>query len=386
MEINKKLCKLFFQFPAICIYGNEGDFSRYKILKKIIIKFDNENYLINKYLRDRINVIVYPQKYGKIMMAIDSEEIYTLEKMDMLTEKKYNWVLIPGDRLLTDEIIILPVSDIEEEVFNIRQAVFVESFPFGKKEFCDLVLEFIKEQKITCSKKIILFDEDFQYGATDISDESVGIEGFIQKMSGVSDDIYLLSDYKENDNKLSIKKQYIEKKRAILEYKIKSFKDGYDREFEFQKQRWLCDEEKKSILSDAAFEEISDYKNVKNSIDIEKKIFNNLLDYLGEKKEDLCKMIKRLYNAYLYELVSISDKQIEKYYDKVISELKNTYKFQTKHKCPDSKLDYRVLCSNGQYVIKLRKYLEKIVDNCLKTSVKSDIETNLRLCEVKYYE
>ena len=35
MEINKKLCKLFFQFPAICIYGNEGDFSRYKILKKI---------------------------------------------------------------------------------------------------------------------------------------------------------------------------------------------------------------------------------------------------------------------------------------------------------------------------------------------------------------
>ncbi len=87
MEINKKLCKLFFQFPAICIYGNEGDFSRYKILKKIIIKFDNENYLINKYLRDRINVIVYPQKYGKIMMAIDSEEIYTLEKMDMLTEK-----------------------------------------------------------------------------------------------------------------------------------------------------------------------------------------------------------------------------------------------------------------------------------------------------------
>lgn len=134
MEINKKLCKLFFQFPAICIYGNEGDFSRYKILKKIIIKFDNENYLINKYLRDRINVIVYPQKYGKIMMAIDSEEIYTLEKMDMLTEKKYNWVLIPGDRLLTDEIIILPVSDIEE-VFNIRQAVFVESFPLGKKSF-----------------------------------------------------------------------------------------------------------------------------------------------------------------------------------------------------------------------------------------------------------
>lgn len=216
MEMNKKLCKLFFQFPAICIYGNEGDFSRYKILKKITNVFYGKDTIINKYIRDRVNVIIYPQKYGKSIMAVDNDEIYIFDKVDMLQNTSYSWILVPGSKSDSDEIVILPVTDINEKISNIREAVFVESFPFGKKEFCDYVLDFIKEQKITCCKKIILFDEDFKYGATDISDKSAGIEEINKKMSPYINDIYTMSAYKGKSDKVDIKRQYIQKKKSCF--------------------------------------------------------------------------------------------------------------------------------------------------------------------------
>lgn len=388
MNMTKKLCKLFFEFPAICIYGNEGDFSRYKILKKITYMLHNENFVINKYIRDKINVMVYPQKYCDLMMVVDSDEVYIVDNIDMLALGEHDWILFPSDNLCNDEIIIFPVSDtdIEEKVSNIVKIIFVESFPFGKKEFCDFVSESVKEQNISSSKDIILFDDDFKYGATDISKEGVGKKEIFKKMGGYVNDIYESSSYKEEKILFDIKKQYIQKKRVILKQMMKLFEDSFDAEFEFHKQRWLCDEEKKSILTDAAFEEISDYKNVKNTNDVERKIFDNLLDFLEEKKQDLCNMIRRMLNVYLYDLIFVPDKDIEKYFAKVISEFKKTYKFEKKQKCPNSKLDYRVLCSNGQYVIKLRKYLEKMIDVYMKKIIKSDIEKNLKICEVKYYE
>lgn len=388
MELNKKLCKLLFQFPATCVYGNEGDFSRYRMLKEITNIFVGKDLLVNKYLRDKVNIIVYPMMYEKDIFAICGDNIYTVDTVDQMKENACDWLLIPGSEGGIDGIYIFPVREVEvhEAFSNICEVIFVESFPFGKKEFCDYVLEFIMMQGITCHKSIILYDEGRKYGATDISDESAGIDNINKKLSCYVDCICTLSDYKMGHKEIDIQKSYVEKKRVRLSEVKRLFSEGYDREFEFQKQRWLCNEDNKSILSDSAFKYISDYKNVKESDNVEKKMFDNLINHMSQKKKDISNMIIEVLKPYLSDFVIISEEEIDQYYQKLISGIKTNYKFARKEKCPNNKLDYRVLCSSKQYVIKLRTYFEKMFDENLKTMISSQIKRTIDKCEVEYYE
>ena len=386
MELNRKLRKLLFQFPATCVYGNEGDFSRYRMLKEITDIFVGRDLLVNKYLRDKVNIIVYPTMYGNNILAINDDKIYTVDTVDQLKEKACDWLLIPGSESGIDGIYIFPVTEVSEEFSNVCEAVFVESFPFGKKEFCDYALEFIKMQGITCHKSIVLYDEGRKYGATDISDESAGIKNINKELSCYVDSICTLSDYKVGYKDVDIKKSYVQKKRVKLSEVMKLFLEGYDREFEFLKQRWLCNEDNKSVLTDLAFEYISDYKNVKESDDVEKKMFDNLIGYMSEKKRDICNMINALLHTYLIDFAMISEEEIEQYYESLIREIKKTYRFGGKEKCPDNTIDYRALCGSKKYVIKLRTYFEKMIDEKLKSMISSQIKRTLDKCEVEYYE
>lgn len=386
MELNKKLRKLLFQFPATCVYGNEGDYSRYKMLREITDIFVGKELLVNKYLRDKVNIIVYPMMYGNDILAINDDNIYVIDTVDQLKEKACDWLLVPGSEAGIDSIFVFPVTEVNEDFSNICEAIFVESFPFGKKEFCDYVLEFIKMQGITCHKSIILCDEGRKYGATDISDESAGIENINKKLSCYVDSICTLSDYKEGDKDVDIKKSYVEKKRVMLSEVRKLFLEGYDREFEFLKQRWLCNEDDKGVLTGSTFEYISDYKNVKGSDNVEKKMFDNMINHISGKKKNICNMINALLNTYLFNFVMISEEEIEQYYMGLISEIKKSYRFGSKEKCPNSKIDYRTFCDNKPYVIKLRTYFEKMIDENLKSMISSQIKKTLDKCEVEYYE
>lgn len=386
MELNRKLRKLLFQFPATCVYGNEGDFSRYRMLKEITNIFVGKDFFVNKYLRDKVNIIVYPMMYANDILAINDDKIHTLDTVDRLKEKACDWLLIPGNEAGIDGIYIFPVTEVSEDFSNICEAIFVESFPFGKKEFCDYVLEFIKKQGITCHKSIILYDEGRKYGATDISDESVGIENINKKMSCYVDSICTLSDLKMGYKDVDIKKSYVEKKRVMLSEAMKIFLEGYDQEFKYLKYRWFGNEDNKGVLTGSAFEYISDYKNVKGSDNVEKKMFDNLINLISEKKKDICNMINALLNTYLIDFVMISEEEIEQYYKNLIKEIKKTYRFDSKEKCPNNKIDYRALCESKKYVIKLRTYFEKMIDEKLKSMISSQIKRTLEKCEEEYYE
>ena len=59
MNLAKKVHKLLSGFPAICVYGNEGDFSRYKLLRSMTDVFIGKELLINKYIKDKCNVVFF---------------------------------------------------------------------------------------------------------------------------------------------------------------------------------------------------------------------------------------------------------------------------------------------------------------------------------------
>lgn len=386
MESNRKLFKLLFRFPATFVYGNEGDFSRYKFLRELTTRFTGKEHIVNKYIRDKVNILVYPRGYGEELFAVSENEIHIVKEIGQLKEKNYEWILVPGEVMSSDEIFVFPVTEDWEQFLNIREVMFIESFPFGKKEFYDMVFDCIIEQDITCHKVVVLFEEDRKFGATDISDENAGIEGVYKKLRCYVDEICKLSDFNLGNNYRDVKKQYVRKKRVQLRTVRTLFTEGYNREYEFLRQRWLCNEEKMGILTDSTFEYISDYKYVKNSDNVEMKMFNNLLEHISKQKKDICNVIRELLSMYLINFKSISDEEVEKYYERFIRETRNSYKLGDKKSCPNNKLDYRILCSNERYVIKLRKHLKKMLEKYLYLEIHRDIRKELDDCEVNYYE
>ncbi len=200
------------------------------------------------------------------------------------------------------------------------------------------------------------------------------------------DSICTLSEYQNGDKNINIRDEYIKKKRVILKDANRFFTEGYDKEFEFLKERWLCNEDSMSILTDAAFEYISEYDRVKDSKNVEKKMFENMTVHITDKKEEIFNLIEALLYTYLADLVIISDNDIEGYCKKFFKEVKKGYKFDKKQKCPDNRLDYRRLCSNKQYVIKLRKHYDKKVNEYLKNILHKEIERILIQCEEEYNE
>ena len=389
MEQARKLRKLLCSYPSVSIYGNEGDYSKYKLLKEVTSSFEGKEYLVNRYLKDKCNIVIYPGFLGQDIFAICQGDIIIPDSINDIKSFEFDWVYIPGNKDLYYTYVFyrLKPNDYEnKEFFNIMVVVFVESFPFGKKDFCDSVMDYIEYHGIVGRKKVVFIDEDRKYGFTDISDVYSGREGIVDKLNDYVDDIGAYSEKSLEDDHSNIKKQYIEKKRVVLERRLKRFQEGYDTEYEFYKQRYFCDEEKKSILSDFAFEKISDYKMVKGADCIEKKMFDNLIIHLNENKEDICLMIRMLFSSYLIDLKVISENEISKYFDDFVRNVKENYKYGKKEKCPVSKLEYRVVCSNNQYVIRLRRYLEDMTDKHIKNVVFKELKKEFAKCKEKYYE
>jgi len=386
MEKNRRFHKLLLQFSATYIYGIEGDYGRYRMLRKLSDVFLEKEFLINRYLRDKVKIIVYPRVFGDSILAVINDELYAVNTVDQIKEVKCDTLFIPGKDNISDRAYIFPIEGFEEKINNACEVIFVESFPYGKKEFCDFVLEFVRTQGISCNKCVVLCDEGRKYGATDISDERAGFRSVTDKLSSYVDRICNLSDYKYEYPSIDIRKSCIEKKRVLLNDSKRLFLTGYDSEFEFFKYRWLCNEDKRGILTDSCFEYISDYKNVKNSDNVEKTILDNMIAYTAEQKKEICNMIFGLLNTYLVDFENITSEEVDKCYDELIKEIKKAYKYGKKEKCPISKLDYRVLCSNNQYVIKLRTYFEKIFDEFLKAKIRLRIKETLDECEVEYCE
>lgn len=385
MNLAKKVHKLLFGFPVICVYGNEGDFSRYKLLRTLTDAFIGKDLLINKYIKDKCNVLIFPKTLYENTFAVKHEEIVHLESISDIKLDKYDWVYIPSE-YCNDNVYIFP-NNMDDGLFqNCREMIFVESFPFGKKEFCDYVMEYIESHSMICHKKIVLIDEGRKYGATDISDENSGLDSIYTKLSDFVDEISTFSENKYDFCEIDLRKQYLRKKRVVLAKCCEDFESGFFDEYEYQRQLRLCDEEEKGLLTDSAFEFISDYQNVKGSIDVEGQMLDNLIKYIEEHKKEVCHLIYVLYARYLIDLKEIKKENVDLIYSNYLQMIRNKYKRGTKCKCPESRLDYRVLCSDNLYVIKLRNYLEAMTEKYLRDTVHRKINEELRECEVEYYE
>ena len=291
MDKNRRLHKLLIQFPATYIYGNEGDYSRYRLLRGLSDVFLERDFLINRYLRDKVKIIVYPRMFGDSIMAVTNDELYVVNSVDQIKVVKCDTLFIPGKDIISDRTYIFPIEGFEEKIDNACEVIFVESFPYGKKEFCDYVLGFVRIQGISCNKCVVLCDEGRKYGATDISDEREGFRSVTEKLSSYVDRICNLSDYKYEHPSIDIRKACVEKKRVLLNESKRLFLTGYDSEFEFFKHRWLCNEHNRGILTDSCFEYISDYEKVKNSDNVEKTMLDNMIAYTAEQKKEICHML-----------------------------------------------------------------------------------------------
>ena len=108
MDKNRRLHKLLIQFPATYIYGNEGDYSRYRLLRGLSDVFLERDFLINRYLRDKVKIIVYPRMFGDSIMAVTNDELYVVNSVDQIKVVKCDTLFIPGKDIISDRTYICP--------------------------------------------------------------------------------------------------------------------------------------------------------------------------------------------------------------------------------------------------------------------------------------
>ncbi len=385
MEKNKRIKVIIENSPMTCVYGNLGDFSRYKLLQYLTDTFYQKDLMLNKEFKDQINILVYPSAWDIRIYHLNNGNFCELQEIDKAEYQTGDTLYVPGN-YNNKKVYFFPAISCSDMQVKVNENIFVESFPYGKQEFLDFVFEIIAKQGITCENKILLYEGGRKYGATDITAQQEGLDNVYERISKYVSGIFTDMSILDETFSLCIESQYKKKKRIVLDDCKKRFAEGYERDFNYLKQRWMCDEEKSGILTESAFEYISDYKRMEKMKGIEKQIFDNLIQHIDSKKKEIKYMIKNLFFSYLGDLIVLDDSYISDCFTEFIKTIKKKYKFDVEEKCPESPIDFRVICNKNQYVIKMRKHLECMVEINLKDKIKAEICDNLKKCEVKYCE
>ena len=385
MKKNKRIKVIIESSPMTCVYGNLGDFSRYKLLQHLTDSFYRKDLMLNKQFKDQINILVYPSAWGTRIYHLNNGNFDELQEIDKAEYQVGDTLYVPGN-YNGKKVYLFPAISCGDMHANVNENIFVESFPYGKQEFLDFVFEIIAKQGLTCENKILLYEDGRKYGATDITGQQEGLDNVYEWISKYVSGIFTDMSIVDETFSLCIESQYKKKKRIALDECKKRFEDGYEQDFNYLKQQWMCDEEKLGILTESAFEYISDYKRMKKMRCIETQIFDNMIRHIESKEKEITYMIKRLYYSYLGDLIVLDDSYINDCFVEFVRKIKKKYKFDVEEKCPESPLDFRVICSKKQYVIRMRKYLEHVVEIDLKNKIRTEISDNLEKCEVKYCE
>lgn len=399
MSIDKKTHTLLRRLPLIGVLGVNSDFSRYKYLIRLTDELRFKENFVNQYLKDKVNILVYPKKYGEnryIKVDEDYIEIKNLKKAITEYKNAIEAIILPGHCLDKDCIFEIPGQWDRDYEFifgnSIYQVIFVEAFPYGKENFIHLLDDATHEYSFSLSKKVLFYKANVQYGATDVSllDDAIDsavlkIKEYVQSWS-VFDDTS--EKYKLCESEFDLSAQFKKKKHIQIEKMKKVFETEFEKDYLNEATRFLnvgfYGDERNGILSEQSFQKASDFENVKGSDDVENRILSNYLSILKHSGKSIVKLARELYCIYLNEFINIELFEFDKFEKQTISAIENNYKLSKKRACPSKSYEYMILCSKEDYIVKLKKCVNQSIEENVHLKIKDDIKQKLEECEEKY--
>lgn len=394
---DNRLYQLLQVLPLTIVLGVNLDFSRYRYFYQLTDELKNRETFVNLYLKDKIDILVYPARYGQdIYVKLSDggyEKVQDIDKVFDVYKNSIKTLIIPGHCLNNDFLFEIPGRwDLDYELTfknSLFQIIFVESFPYGKENFVKLLNEAVQKYPYYVVKKVLYY-KAVKTGATDTTSLDDAINKAASKISKYILDIRIFEG-KENDDKdrkisYDFSAQFKWKKLKEVEAVKRAFESMFEYDYSIESTRLLCvgENEKPGVLSEQSFQKAADFEKVKNAEDIEKVIVANYLAILSDNKESIAKLAEVLYEEYLRGFLSVEKIDFGEMPNQVICSIKRDYKFKRKKSCPDTSVEYMILCNKEGYIVKLKKCVNKIIEERVHLKLKKDIEQKIKECEAKY--
>lgn len=397
MAIERRLHRLLSALPLTGVLGVDSDFSRYRLLLRLTDVMKHKESFVNQYLKGKVNILVYPLKYGQdqyVKVDGDYERVVDIEKAVREYRESIETIILPGNCLGQDFLFEVPVQWDSEYEFtfenSLHQLIFVEAFPYGKENFVELINNAVRQYPYGVSKKILLYKMNISYGATDVSSLDDAIDKTVLKLKKLISNIQVFEDG-ESDERLGkaeydLSVQYRGKKAREIEDVKEFFDSGFEYEYSREATRYLNVgyDKKDGILSEQFFQMASDFKRVKDADNVEKAILSNYLEMFSAERESINQLAKRLYNIYLARFMDTESLRFDDMVRRTADSIRKGYRCKRKKACPDTSIEYMVMCNKEGYIVKLKKCVNESIEQNVYLEIKKGIEQKLKECEVKY--
>lgn len=394
--MDEQLYKVFSTMPVKGVFGNYGENSRYRLLAKLAGWTSEQSRHIGSKIRDKMTVVLYPDIYGDRWYLLRDGHGEVLESIEKLedTDDGADGLLIPAVGIRGNYLTEFPADcqDIYDPLFgsSFMQGLFFEAFPYDKKSFEDLVFHMVTNLPSRVPLRIVLIQNEVQYGATDVTAGEAAITKAMKSMKKYTEEILICSE-KEADARLlkyhiDLRGQYMKRKSRLIEKVKKDLEQNFDREFQEAKERFLLQESGTTpgILSSICFMEAADYNKVKKTgLATEKAIFNNYIETVRLAKEDLKSFVDSVWSCFMYDIAPFSEKEREQWFQSWIGELIKGYHQRTSFLCPNNPIDYRRQLTESKLVVELERYVNSF-ENGLKNWLYRRMKEQLKKCEEKY--
>lgn len=397
MAIEKRLHRILQMLPLTVVLGVDSDFSRYRYFLQLAYGMGIKENFVNQYLKGKVDVLVYPVKYGQdqyVKIGGEYERVTDMERAVRKQSGDVDAVIFPGQCLGEDYLFEIPGQWERNYEFafenELYQIVFAEAFPYGKENFVELINEAIQEYPYGVSKKVLLYKPNIRYGATDVSSLDDAIDKTTLKLRKFVQDIQIYEDPGNTENlgkvKYDLSAQYRGKKAKEVENVERFFEATFEYDYSREATRFLNIgyEKEEGILSEQSFRSASDFTHVKNTDDVEKTILFNYLTILRAGGEGIVKLARRLYEIYLARFLNMEELEFDDMLGKTIDSIMKEYRFKKKISCPATSIEYLVLCNREGYIFKLKKCVNESIEKNVHMEIKKAIEQKLKECEARY--
>lgn len=395
-RMDEKLYKVFSTMPVKGVFGNYGEASRYRLLAKLAGWTGENRQLVDKKIRDKITVTLYPAAYGDNLYLVEDGYGEVLEGAKKLEKEggETKVLLAPAGGLKGNYLVEFPADC--QDVYgpalgdSFVQGLFFEAFPYDKKSFEDLVSHMVMNAPSRVPVRIVLIRNDVQYGATDVTRQETAITKAVENMKKYTEEVLVRSeteiDARLLDYHINVRGQYILKKRRAIERVREELKMDFDMEFQEAKERFLLREDGPTpgILSTMCFMEAADYNKVKETrMTVESAVVTRYIEKVRLAKEDLKSFMDAVWERFMYDIAPFSESDKEKWAESWISGLLKGYRPRTSFYCPDNPIEYRRQLTEKRIVVELERYVNGF-ESGLKSCLYQQIEKQLKICEGKY--
>lgn len=395
-QMDERLYKVFAAMPVKGVFGNYGEASRYRLLARLAGWTGEDRHLADKKIRDNRTVILYPAAYGDKLYLLRDGYRETLKSMDKLDDSDdgAGALLVPAGGLKGNYLAEFPADceDLYSPVLgsHFMQGLFFEGFPYDKKSFEDLVSHMVMNMPSSVPLRIVLIQNDVQYGATDVTSGEAAITKAIENMKRYTKEILVCSEKEVTarvlDYHIDLRGQYILKKRRMIERVKEELKRDFDMEFQEARERFLLREDGASpgILSSICFMKAADYSKVKGTgMAVEAAVIRNYIEQVNMAKADLKAFVDSVWSRFMYDIAPFSEKDKEEWVQSWIDAIQKDYRQRTLFYCPDNPIEYRRLLTENKIVVELKQYVNNF-ESRLKSKLYQRIEQQLKTSEGKY--